>query len=187
MRPVRRDELLDYQTYAERRAVLRERIMRIKAARRIHVGDALTFLFENTDTIRYQIQEMMRAEQIVKEEAIAHELATYNAVLGGEGELGCVLMIEIEDPDARRQRLRAWRALPRHLYAGLADGTRVGASFDPGQVGEQRLSAVQYLKFDTRGAAPVALGCDLPALCVEAKLDAAQRAALAADLRGGGA
>ena len=81
-RKVARSELLDYQTYDDQRDGLRDEIMRIKQPRRIHLGDELTFLFENTETIRYQIQEMMRAERIVKEAAIQHELDTYNGLLG---------------------------------------------------------------------------------------------------------
>jgi hypothetical protein len=181
-RPVQRSELLDYQTYSEQRTVIRDEVMRIKAARRVHLGDALTFLFENTATVRYQIQEMMRIEQIVKESAIEHELETYNGILGGEGELGCTLLIEIEDPDERRRRLEHWLDLPRHLYVVLADGTRTPAAYDPGQVGESRLSAVQYLRFATGGRVPTAVGCDHPDLRLETALTDDQQSALREDL-----
>jgi len=181
-RKVERTELLDYETYSERRDEIRRAIMAIKEPRRIHLGDTLTFLFENTDTVRYQIQEMMRAEHIVKESAIRHELDTYNALLGGDGELGCALLIEIDDPAERRAKLSAWLKLPERVYAELDDGTRVRPTYDPGQVGDTRLSAVQYLKFDTQGKVPVALGCDLPGLELETSLSEEQRAALAKDL-----
>ena len=57
--------------------------MEIKRRRRVHVGPCLTFLFENTTTIWYQIQEMLRTERIETRGDIRHELATYNALLGG--------------------------------------------------------------------------------------------------------
>ena len=98
MKPVARTDLVDYQTYEDARERFRQRAMAAKDARRVHVGPYLTFLFENTLTIRYQIQEMMRTERIVRERDIQHELETYNAVLGGPGELGCTLLIEIDDP-----------------------------------------------------------------------------------------
>ena len=182
MRPVRREEIVDYQTYEERRDELRQAVMKEKAERRIHVGEHLTFLFETRETVRYQIQEMMRAEQIVKESDILHEIETYNELLGGPGQLGCTLLIEIDDPQQRDEMLTRWLELPRHLYAKLESGERVLASFDPRQVGETRLSSVQYLKFDSRGQTPVALGADLPALTVESRLTDAQRQALARDL-----
>jgi hypothetical protein len=181
-RKVRRDELLDWQTYSERRDEIRAKIMPIKEPRRIHVGPFLTFLFENTATIRYQIQEMMRAEQIVKEEAILHELETYNGLLGDEGELGCALLIEIDEASQRKPLLSKWLPLPQHLYVKLEDGSKVYASYDEGQIGTDRLSAVQYLKFDTRGAVPVAVGVDFEPLIDETTLTAAQRNALAEDL-----
>jgi hypothetical protein len=184
MRPVRRDEIVDYQTYNDERDAFRSMIMAIKEPRRIHVGEYLTFLFETTETTRYQVQEMTRAEQTVKEADIQHELDTYNELLGGEGELGCSLLIEIDDEHVRNEKLVVWRNLPAHLYAKLEDGTLVRPTFDERQIGADRLSSVQYLKFDTEGRTPVALGADLPALTIEQPLNPAQRDALATDLAG---
>src|SRR5690606_10993998 len=149
MRKVQRSELLDYQTYSEQRAQVQEKMFEVKRPRRVHLGEHLTFLFENHDTMWYQIQEMMRAEQLVKEEAIAHELETYNGLLGGDGVLSCSLLIEIDDRAVRAEKLRSWLPLPRHVYVELPDGKKVYAEYDRGQVGEDRLSAVQYLRFDT--------------------------------------
>ena len=95
---VERHEILDYLTYEEERGALREAAMRTKDERRVHVGPHLTFLFENHDTIRYQVLEMMRAERMVRDADIRHEIETYNELLGGPGELGCTLLVEIDDP-----------------------------------------------------------------------------------------
>jgi hypothetical protein len=184
MRAVRRDELLDLAAYERSRGEIRTAVIEAKRRRRVHVAGVLTFLFENTATMRYQVQEMIRAEKITKEPEILHELETYNELLGGKGELGCSLLIEIADPAERDRSLRAWLDLPAHLYLKLEDGTKVRARFDPRQVGTDRLSSVQYLKFDVGGRTPVAVGSDLPALTAETPLDAEQRAALAADLAG---
>jgi len=183
MRPVERAELLDYQTYAETREKTRPQVIAAKEPRRIHLGPVLTFLFENRDTIRYQVQEMMLTERIVKEADIAHELSTYNELLGGEGELGATLLIEIESPAERDEKLRAWLDLPKTLYAKLEDGSKVYATFDSRQVDDRRLSSVHYVKFQLKGRAPVALGCELPDLKTETALTEAQRAALSADLK----
>ena len=91
MKRVTRQEILDYVTYEEQRKQIREKIMKIKELRRINVAGVLSFLFENTDTVRYQIQEMIRVERIVKETDILHEIKTYNELLGDSGELGCTL------------------------------------------------------------------------------------------------
>ena len=182
MKTVQRNEIVDYQTYNERRDEIRRRAMELKDARRVHVGEYVTFLFENHETVRYQIQEMMRVEQLVKEADIQHEIETYNELLGDKGELGCTLLIEIDDVARRQSLLRQWLELPKHVYLKTENGKKVYPRFDPRQVGENRLSSVQYLKFDTEGEVPVAVGSDLRELQGETPLDAAQRQALAEDL-----
>ena len=184
MRPVRREEILPLDAYERARAEIRPAILEAKRPRRIHVGEHLTLLFENTATVRYQIQEMVKAERMTREEDIRHELETYNELLGGKGELGATLLIEITEPADRDAKLRAWLGLPAHLFLKLEDGTKVRPTFDPRQVGEERLSSVQYLKFDVRGRVPVAAGSDLPALPLEAPLSPEQREALRQDLAG---
>jgi hypothetical protein len=184
MRKVERSEILDLGTYESRRDAERERVMQLKLSRRVHLGEHLTFLFENADTVRYQVHEMLRAERRTDAADVEHELATYNELLGDDGELGCTLLIEIEDKADRDRKLREWSALPRHLWARLEDGERVRASYDARQIGEDRLSSVQYLKFDTKGRVPVALESDHPSLELSAELTGEQREALAADLRG---
>ena len=182
MKPVDRSSILDYVTYEERREQIRAQVLAIKTLRRVHVGGALTFLFENPDTVRYQVQEMVRVERMVKEADILHELATYNELLGSEGDLGCTLLIEIDDPDERALKLRAWMELPWHVYAKLESGEKVYAKFDERQIGEERLSSVQYLKLPVRGAVPTAVGCDLVGFTHETELSAEQREALRQDL-----
>ncbi|MCB9727043.1 MAG: DUF3501 family protein [Deltaproteobacteria bacterium] len=182
MRKVRRSDIVDYVTYSEGRDQARERALELKVPRRIHIGPHLTLLFENTETIIYQIQEMTRAEQIVKEADIEHEIETYNELVGGPGELGATLLIEIESPEERARLLTEWLPLPEHLYATLPGGERVRPRFDERQLGETRLSSVQYLTFPLGEAAPVALGCDFERYRYETTLSEAQRAALGADL-----
>ena len=181
---VARDEILDFVTYEERRAALRGDVMRTKAARRVHVGPHLTLLFENHDTIRYQVLEMVRTERMVKDADIRHELETYNELLGGRGELGATLLVELDDPAERAVKLARWLDQPKHLYAKRADGKKAYARFDERQVGETRVSSVQYLKFEVGERAPVAIGCDHPdpELRHETALTQEQRAALQHDL-----
>ena len=182
MKLVTRQEILDYVTYEEQRDKFRNKIMKIKDLRRINVGGVLSFLFENTDTVLYQIQEMIRVERIVKETEIMHEIKTYNEILGDTGELGCTLLIEIDDPDEREEKLTQWLDLPKHLYLSLEDETRIKADFDERQIGDARLSSVQYIKFNTDGKVPAAIGSDLPLLETETFFTTDQKAALAEDL-----
>ena len=182
MKRVTRQEILDYVTYEEQRDKFRKKIMKIKELRRINVAGVLSFLFENTDTVRYQIQEMIRVERIVKETDILHEMNTYNELLGDSGQLGCTLLIEIDDPDERDEKLTQWFELPKHLYLSLEDETRIMASFDERQIGNVRLSSVQYIKFNTGGKTPIAIGSDLLFLKAETTLTNDQKKALSEDL-----
>jgi len=179
---VHRDQILAFETYSDQRDQIRASAMKAKELRRVVVGGVLTFLFECDETVRYQVLEMVRTERMVREAEIQHELDTYNELLGVGGSLGATLLIGIPDPEERDRRLKEWLDLPGHLYALLEDGTKVGATWDERQVGDDRLSAVQFLQFEVGGRVPVAMGSDLPALAAETALGDQMRAALAADL-----
>jgi hypothetical protein len=181
MRKVTREEIIDYKTYNDRRPEIRKDALEAKERRRVHVGPNLTFLFENATTTRYQIQEMMRIEELVREREILHELETYNEVIGDDGEIGFTLLIEIETPEERAVKLAEWIELPAHIYAELEDGSKVYATYDERQVGDDLLSSVQYMKFDTEGEVPVTIGSDLPQYEHATELSDDVRAALAED------
>lgn len=184
MRSVQRPEILDYQTYSEQRDAIRASAMAAKALRRYEVGEYLCFLFENRETVRYQIHEMMRTEQIVREADIQHEIDTYNELIGDEGELRCTLLIGIPSEAERDELLTAWMGMNGSLYLVLDDGRRVRATWDDRQVGETRLSSVQYLSFAVGDALPTAIGCDHSdaKLQHETVLSEEQLAALRSDL-----
>ena len=182
MKRIERSEILDYVTYGERRDQLRASALQAKSERRILVGEYFTFLFENQETVRYQVQEMMRVERIVKEADIQHELDTYNELLHDAGTLGCTLLIGIDDEAERDEKLQAWLGLNDHIYAAMPDGTRAKPVWDPRQVGDHRLSSVQYLSFAFGAEPPVAIGIDLVGAEAETALSEAQRDALRADL-----
>ena len=187
MRLVQRSEIKDYQTYTDERPVTRPRILEVKETRRVMLGSHLLFLFENHDTVWYQIQEMIRVERIVRESSIQEEIDVFNGLLGGPGELGVVLLIAVPEEE-RPEKLSAWLDLLPTLYLKLENGEKARATWDPTQIGDSRLSSVQYLKFDVNGMCPVAIGCDHsdPSLNGELALNAEQRAALESDLSDNG-
>ncbi len=179
---VGREEILPTAEYKPIRGPRRRWVRLVKGRRRVHLGDSLTFLFENRDTMRDQIQEMVRIEQLTDEADIRHELDTYNALLGGPGELAATLLIELPDKAERDEKLARWTDLPDRLYVRLLDGSRVRARYDAAQASDERVSSVQYLKFDTGGRVPVAVGTDHPELTAEVVLTEDQRDALYEDL-----
>mgnify|MGYP000957783733 FL=1 len=182
MKKVERSDILDYVTYEEQRAEIRANAMQTKDLRRIHVGENLTFLFENTETIRYQILEMVRAEKIVKEADILHEIKTYNELIGENGEICVTLLVEIDDPNERAEKLKTWVGLPEKLYLKFADGSKAYAQVDERQNEDEKISSVQFLKFNCDGKTPVAIGSEHSAYQVEANLTNEQKTALESDL-----
>lgn len=190
MKPVERGEILGLSEYESVRTPFRVRVIEEKKIRRVAVGEHVTAVFENRDTVLLQIQEMLRTERITREGAILHEIETYNQLVPGEGELSATMMVEIPDPAARETFLDAAKGLERHV-ALVVDGHKFAATFDPSRVLSERASAVLYVKFalspSARQAiharrASVSLVIDHPAYDARASLSAATLASLADDL-----
>ena len=190
MKPLEPSDLLDLLAYEKLRPEFLARTILLKQPRRIALGPALSFVFENRDTIRFQVQEMIRTERIVKDEQIQHELDVYNELIPGEHELSATLMIEITDPARIKPTLDRLAGIDEHVFLEIGDA-RAAARFDPRQYEEERIAAVQYLRFALGPAlaarfrdesAPVALCVSHPAYSHRTPLAPASRASLAADL-----
>jgi len=143
-------EILNLVEYEKVRDARRRRIVELKKARRIAVGRYLTFVFENRDTVWFQIQEMVRAESIVDDAKIAGEVEVYNALLPQPGELSATLMIEIEDAAQIKPVLDKLLGIDTRGYVKLTVGSRViPGDFEAGHSDEERgtLSAVHFVRF----------------------------------------
>lgn len=190
MKPIEAAEIQSLDDYEISRPSLRSRIFAVKGARRVHVGDALTLLFENRETLRYQIQEMLRVERIVDPKAIRHEIATYNELLAGPDELSATLLIEYADAEERDRMLRRLLGLEDHLSMTVDGHPPCRAVFDARQIATDRISSVHYVKFPLGAGAAAALAggeaatiaVDHPQLQATARLSDEVRAALVADL-----
>lgn len=135
------------QEYAAIRPEFRERMTRVKAARRVLVGPYLNFLFENRDTMLYQVQEMIRAESLSTESAIQHEIETYNELVPGPNELKATLLIEIDNPQMRAFKLAELVGLEKHISLLIDRDYQVQAEFDQRQIDPEKLSSVQFITF----------------------------------------
>jgi hypothetical protein len=147
MKPVSTAEIKSVADYELERPSLRPKLMELKDRRRLRVGGHLTFLFENRDTVRYQIQEMMRIERLEKPAEIRHEVETYNELIPGPNELSASLLIEYETPEERAIWLRELLGLEDHVWLEVEGAGRAKARFDDRQISTDRLSSVQYIKF----------------------------------------
>jgi hypothetical protein len=162
VKKVERSELLDLGAYEQIRERFRARIIADKKARRFEPTGELSIVFENHDTVLFQIQEMLRTERITKEAAVKHELDTYNELVPGEGELSATLFIEIADRDTRERRLVELAGL-ESCFALDVGGSPVAARNETRGVLPDRTTAVHYLKFPLG----VALAARLQALAAD--------------------
>src|SRR6266480_4194630 len=95
MRKLTIDDIQDLRAYEKARGDFRREIIELKKVRRIELGPIMTIVFENTDTMRWQVQEMARAERMLRYEQIAHEVETYNQLIPNSGELSGTLLLEL--------------------------------------------------------------------------------------------
>lgn len=147
MKKIELSDIVDIAEYERIRHEYRPKIMQEKDKRRIHVGPKITYLFETFDTMLYQVQEMMRAERIVDEKGIMDEIKAYNELVPVKNQLSASMFIEINDVEERKDFLSKIVDLPKHTYIEI-DGERIPASFDPRQGSPDKLSSVQYIKFN---------------------------------------
>src|SRR5438067_456456 len=124
MKPLTVQDLLPADEYERRRNDFRKRIIELKEDRRIAVGDLVTLVFENRDTILFQIQEMIRAEHIVAAERIREEVETYNEQIPGPGQLSATLFIEITDSTSVKQTLNRFQGIDRGTNSERSIGDR---------------------------------------------------------------
>ena len=191
MRPIQRNEILPIGDYEAIRPRFRARVIEEKKARRVQVGEHLTALFENRDTVLLQIQEMLRTERITAEPAIAHEIATYNDLIPGDGQLSLTVFVEIPDKPTRDRMLVELAGL-EDTFGVEVDGEVFPASGKlPDGYTEGITTTVHYLKatLDAAAAAAVAAGkarvfvvVNHPKLALRAELGRVTLARLAEDL-----
>ncbi|HET6464690.1 MAG TPA: DUF3501 family protein [Nitrospiria bacterium] len=174
------------------RKSFRERIIALKRRRRVPLGDRVTLVFENRDTILFQIQEMMRVEHIYDPAKIQDELDTYNPLIAGPDELSATLFIEITEAERVKEILDQLRGIDSgHCLFFEIGSDRIEGRFEEGHSNEEKLSAVHYVRFRFSPAqreafrndqVPAALIVDHPHYRARTVLEKEVRRELAGDL-----
>ncbi len=186
------EDIKDQRAYERERADFRARIIAMKKRRRIQLGPLLTITFENTDTMRFQVQEMARVERMLTDEQIQHEVDTYNELIPGSGQLSATLFIEIVDKEKLYEWLPKLVGIQRAISFWLPDGTVVrGEALDEEYlVREETTTTVHYLRFsfipeqvDALSQPGARLVVDHPHYDAVVELSDEQRDELVGDLR----
>lgn len=148
MKTLGTDDLISIEEYDRQRESFRASIIALKQRRRISVGPLITLVFENRDTLRFQIQEMIRAERIVDPVKVQDELDVYNALLPDSEELSATLLIEITDEARMKDKLDQFMGLDHgNKVSIIADGEAVFGEFEGGRSHETKISAVHFVRF----------------------------------------
>ncbi len=190
MKPISLDDIRGNFAYEKIREGFRQRIIELKKTRRVSVGDKVSLVFENRDTVIFQIQEMMRAEKITDLDKIREEIEVYNALIPQSGELSATLFLEIADQGHLRDELLKFLGIDEAVFFQLG-ARKIHARFEEGRSKKDKISAVQYVRFPFAPAerdafaatADATLCIDHPNYRAEMVLEAATRQALLADLQ----
>jgi len=190
------DDIADLRAYEREREEFRRGVIALKKRRRVPVGPFVTLLFENRETIRFQIQEMARVEKIVTDEAIQVELDIYNPLVPDPGSLCATLFVELTSEEDLRLWLPDLVGIERAAELRLGDGTVVPCIPDEqhdSQLTREAITAsVHYLRFELtpaqvqafETAGPPRLALAHRNYAHEVELGEATRAELLADLLG---
>jgi hypothetical protein len=152
MNKVGLEDIVGNPAYEKLREKSRQRIIELKRERRVSVGDKVTLVFENRDTVIFQIQEMMRAEKISDLDKIREEIEVYNELVPAPGELSATLFLEIEDQTHLREDLLKFLGIDESVYLKVGSHS-MHARFEEGHSKKDKISAVQYVKFPFSEAA----------------------------------
>jgi hypothetical protein len=196
--PLTIDDIVDQRAYEREREDFRRHVIALKRRRRVGVGPFVTLVFENRDTVRFQIQEMARVEKIITDEGIQMELDVYNPLIPGPGQISATLFVELVD----NHQLVEW--LPKlvgietevELRLGPSGGRRVRCRVDEAHLRqltrEETTASVHYVHFDLDddeieafAEGPVILAVTHPSYAHDLELSEDTRSELLADLRGG--
>ena len=191
------DDIKDVREYERGRDEFRSRIIAMKKRRRIHLGELLTITFENTDTMRFQIQEMARIEKLISDTAIETELRVYNPLIPDPGHLCASLFVELTSKDALMEWLPKLVDIERSVSLRLSDGELVRAVVDEDHerqlTRDEVTASVHYVRWELSPGqverfvgGPVTVVVDHPAYRVETELGDETLAELRRDLQHGG-
>lgn len=189
MKKIVLDDILGFSAYEKVRQEFRQEIIEKKKSRRIAVGDNISLVFENRDTVIFQIQEMLRAERITDLDKIREEIAVYNEFIPNANELSATMFLEIEDQTHLRDELLKFLGIDEAVSLKVG-GHSVRGQFEEGRSKADKISAVQYARFpftaeaqkEFIAGARAELAVDHANYHFSAVLSADQQKSLAADL-----
>lgn len=155
VRPITRLDIKGPAMYSHIRDDYRNRVIAMKRARRVHLGDKVELMFDNRLTLTMQIEEICRLENLTRDEQIGDEISQANTLMPTDSSLAATMFIPLPQDEKIQAELRALVGVDEHVILHIGDHA-IRASFEAGRSTEDKISAVQYLRFplsaDDRGA-----------------------------------
>ncbi len=172
MPKISRDSIMTLEAYAKARSEFRVKVMLHKKNRKVNLGENVTLIFEDELTIRYQIQEMLRAEKIFEEEGIQDEINAYRSLVPDGSNWKATMMIEYSDPLERADKLTKLIGIENKVWIKVQEFNPVYAISDEDleRTTDEKTSAVHFLRFELtqsmiqalRQDASLSMGIDHP-------------------------
>ena len=150
MEKLNKSDLFSLEEYSINRDSFRKKVLEEKQHRKVYIGEHVVLLFENKNTIQYQIQEMLRIEKIFDAEGIQEELDAYNPLIPDGSNLKAVMLIEYPNVEERKEKLKILKGIERKIWikVGLHNKVFAIADEDLEREDETKTSAVHYLRYE---------------------------------------
>ena len=191
--PITRSSLLTLEAYAKIRKRSKPAAIAHRRLRSVHLGEHLTLQFEDEQTIRRQIQEMLHIEKIFDEDGIQSEIDAYAALVPEGSNWKATMLIEYPDEHERKRELARLIGVEDRMFVEVEGHARVYAIADEDMDREnaQKTSAVHFVRFEfspaqrqaVRAGAGVKIGCDHTNYPAHTMVWPETLASLAGDLR----
>ena len=191
--PITRASLLTLEAYAKIRNSSKPAAIAHRRLRSVRLGEHINLQFEDEQTMRRQIQEMLHIEKIFDEEGIQSEIDVYSALVPDGANWKATLLIEYPDVHERRRELARLIGVEDRMFVEVEGHPRVFAIADEDldRSTDEKTSAVHFVRFEfnpaqcaaIRAGAAVKVGCDHTHYPAHVTLTPETLASLAGDLR----
>lgn len=143
-------DLMSPAQYEAQRPVFRKAIMEHKKTRRVPLGPNAMLHFEDLMLMRYQVLELIRAEQLSDEKELEGELEAYNPLIPDGSNLKVTFMLEYPDEQERRERLQQLIGVEELISIQIDgfDPVYPIANEDLPRSNEEKTSSVHFLRFE---------------------------------------
>ena len=150
MEKLNKSDLFSLEEYSINRDSFRKKVLEEKRHRKVYIGEHVALLFENKNTIQYQIQEMLRIEKIFDADGIQEELDAYNPLIPDGTNLKAVMLIEYPNVEERKEKLKILKGIEKKIWIKVGSHNKVFAIADEDleREDETKTSAVHYLRYE---------------------------------------